>query len=49
MKTLLQGKPYTNSANTNVGKTFARIRKQLKQSKDKQYQNIFNMPTAKKA
>lgn len=29
MKTLLTGKPYTNSAETDLKKTFSRIRRQL--------------------
>lgn len=36
MKTLLTGKPYTNSAETDIEKTFRRIRREMKQAAESQ-------------
>lgn len=47
MKTLLEGKPYVRSDQTDLRKTFARVRKQLQQEKDKrerELNNILKMP-----
>lgn len=45
MKTLLTGKPYVKADRTDISKTFRRIRKEMKQSHDKQLEKIFRLPT----
>ena len=49
MKTLLTGKPYVKSELTDLKKTFARIRKEMKQAEDKRMDRVFRLPVAKKA
>lgn len=36
MKTLLQGKPYVSAAATDIRKTFARIRREMKERQQRQ-------------
>ena len=49
MKTLLTGKPYVKACDTDVAKTFKRVRKELKEAKDKGLDKIIHIRVARKA
>ena len=49
MKTLLQGARYVRSDKTDLRKTFQRVRKELKEAKDKGLDKIIHIRVARKA